>query len=55
MNEKTAWDKFTLTGSVADYLQYASLKQDFNNKKEVVEQNNANQYQWDNNQRASYF
>ena len=26
MNEKSAWDNFTVSGSVADYLTYSMLK-----------------------------
>lgn len=40
MDEKTAWNKFMLTGSVYDYLNYNEIKKQDNKKEPSKFENN---------------
>ncbi len=51
MDAKTAWDKFILTGSIYDYLQYNYIKKKDNEKELLKFENN---YKWSGNSRTDF-
>lgn len=51
MDEKTAWDQFTRTGSVFDYLEYKSIA---NRQTESQGEQHVHQHGWSSDSGTEY-